>query len=438
MAEESKRNQSTDLWLEEHEREICQVAEDIFQYAEIAEQENASSERLSRYLKMHGFAVQSGVGGMPTSLRAVWGKGKPCIGFLGEYDALPGMNQGPSPVYSGDEKLPGHGCGHNLLGTGAAAAAVALRYALEEEGREGTVIFYGCPAEEILKGKIVMAENGCFKELDAALSWHPSDVMNPGNISYSAMDSIEFTFYGKAAHAAARPHMGRSALDAAELMDTAANYMREHVPEDVRIHYAPIDCGIKPNIVPPKAKVWYFVRARSRKAVDSASEWLLDIARGAGLMTGTTPSWEFLCRGQETLVNQTMCRVIYEAMCETEKPAYTQEELAFAEALAASAGDNVSYGKMDLTIPKPDGSVIYNCGSTDVSDVSHIVPTGYFKVACMPFGISLHSWMTTACAAMGLGHKGMLFASKVMAKAGLRLITEEGLLAEVKKEFENN
>lgn len=433
MEEDGSMDRTMDLWFLEHEKEICQTAEDIFRYAELAEQEQASARRLARYLEDHGFQVELGVGGMPTSLRARWGNGRPCIGFLGEYDALPGMNQGQSPIYNGDEALPGHGCGHNLLGTAAAAAAAALRHELEREGREGTVVFYGCPAEEILKGKIVMAEHGCFQELDAALSWHPSDVMNPGNISYSAMDSVEFTFQGRAAHAAARPHQGRSALDAVELADIAANYMREHVPEDVRIHYAPIDCGIKPNIVPPLAKVWYYVRAKSRKTVDETTAWLLDIARGAALMTGTAVSWKFLSRGKETLVNQTICRVIYEEMCGIDRIDYTAKERSFACELAASSG--VGDGHMEWSVPEPTGGILYNCGSTDVSDVSHLVPTGYFKAVCMPFGTPLHSWQATACAGTGLGQRGMLFAARVMARTGWRLAADKELLKKAQQEF---
>lgn len=414
------------------------MADDIFHYAELAEEETRSMERLAAYLRANGFTVETGMGGMPTALRAVWGSGKPCIGFLGEYDALPGLSQGASPVYCGDEKAAGHGCGHNLLGTGAAAGAVALRYAMETDNIPGQVVFYGCPAEEILKGKIVMAAHGCFRELDAALSWHPADVMDSGEVSYSAMDSIQFAFAGRAAHAASKPHMGRSALDAVELMNVAANYLREHVTDDVRIHYAHIDCGEKPNIVPAKAKVWYFVRARSRAAATDTTERLLDIARGAGLMTGTTPSWEFLSRGYETLINRRMCSLIYESMCETGAPVYTDEELQFAKELAAVMPEGQSTGEMNTAIPKPDGSIFYASGSTDVSDVSQMVPMGYFKATCTPANVPLHSWMTTACAGTGLGRRGMLFAAQVLARTGLRLVRDREALEEVKAEFQES
>lgn len=426
-----------DQWFDENQEEICAAANDIFQFAEVSEQESNSMKRLSRYLKGHGFSVETGVGGMSTSMRAIWGIGHPCIGFLGEYDALPGLFQPPEPIYKGNEAMPGHGCGHNLLGTGAAAAAVALRYAMEAENRTGQIVFYGCPAEEILKGKIIMAQNNCFHELDAALSWHPSDIMNPGEISYSAMDSIQFTFIGRASHAAAKPHLGRSTLDAVELMNIAANYLREHVTDDVRFHYCHIDCGEKPNIVPAKSKVWYYVRAKNRDTVTDTTNRLLDIARGAGLMTGTSPSWSFLSRGYETQINHAMCRLIYEAMCETALPVYTKEELDFARQLAKSVDNGLSSGQMNLSIPIPTGSISYNCGSTDLSDVSHIVPTGYFKAVCLPEHIPLHSWMATACAGMGIGQKGMLFAGRVLAKAGFRLMTDKQALDIVCQEFQN-
>lgn len=427
--------QYTEEWFEKNQEELAAVAEEIFGYAEVAEEEYESQKCLGKYMEKHGFSVEYGVGGMPTSLRAQWGEEGPCIGFLGEYDALPGLNQGPEPVYNGNSELPGHGCGHNLLGTGAAAAAVALRDMLKKENRPGKVVFYGCPAEETLKGKVVMVENGCFKELDAAISFHPSDTMNAGNISYSAMDSILFTFNGISAHAAACPHTGRSALDAVELMDIAANYMREHVTDNVRIHYAPIDCGMKPNIVPAKAEVWYYVRARSKAEVEGVTEWLLDIARGAALMTGTKVSWEFLTRGNSTLVNDTITRMIYEEMCQLKKPEYTEEEMAFAAKIAESAGAGVSNGKLDLTVPEPIG-IEYQCGSTDVSDVTHVVPTGNFKVVTQPLGIPLHTWLASACSASSIGRKGMIYAGKVMAMAGWRLATDADLRERAKKEFE--
>ncbi len=424
-----------DQWMEANQNEIVSIAERIFGLAEVAEEETESMKCLCQYLQAHGFAVEIGAGKMPTSLKAVWGRGKPCVGFLGEYDALPGLFQNPVPEYSGNDKAPGHGCGHNLLGTGAAAAAVALRYAMEAKGLKGQVVFYGCPAEEILKGKMVMLEHGCFQELDAALSWHPSDLANPGEISYAAMDSIQFTFTGKSAHAAARPELGRSGRDAVELMNIAANYLREHVTDDVRIHYAHIDCGETPNIVPAKAKVWYYVRAKRQETVADTTNRLIDIAKGAGLMTGTVPDWSLLLRGTHTQVNHTLSRYIYKAMCTTAIPEYTEEEIAFAKRLSQSVTGERASGNMNWYLPAPTGTLSYNHGSTDISDVSHVVPVGYLKSVCLPKGVPLHSWMATACFGMGIGQKGMLFAAKVLAKTGMRLMADSQALKAVQDEF---
>ena len=258
-------NETIRSFLQEHRADITTTAQRIFTFAELADEEQRSSRELGAFLERSGFSVKYGIGGMPTSLRAEWGNGSPVIGFLGEYDALPELDQPPVPYYCGDAAKSGHGCGHNLLGTGAASAAAAMAAALKAEGKSGTVVFYGCPAEEILKGKVVMAKNGCFRELDAALSWHPAMENRCGELAYLAMDSIQFHFHGKAAHASAAPHRGRSALDAVELMNVGANYLREHVTDDVRIHYAHLPNGAKPNIVPAEAGVVLCARPRTQQ-----------------------------------------------------------------------------------------------------------------------------------------------------------------------------
>ncbi|SBW00647.1 Amidohydrolase [uncultured delta proteobacterium] len=428
-------DQSVQQWVEDHSGEIESLAHDIFTYAEVADEENQSTRRIADYLKRHGFSLESNSGGLPTAFRAVWGKGSPTVGFLGEYDALPGLDQKPVPYRDGDAGRNGHGCGHNLLGAGSAAAAVALRYAMEAKGIPGTVVYYGCPSEEILKGKIIMANNGCFRELDAALSWHPGIVYGLGETSYLAMDSVHFFFQGKASHAAGSPEMGRSALDAAELMNVGANYLREHVPDDVRIHYAYMDGPGKPNVVPANAGLWYFIRARKRTTVDDVTSRILDIAKGAALMTGTRASWEFKTRGYETLVNHTLCGLYDTVMKQTPLPAYTGDELDFAAKLAKHVDNPAADGSIETVLPPLTGMVSFMAGSTDVSDVSQVAPTGYMKSVCAPKGFPLHSWQFAACSDSGIGWKGMCYAAKVMAQAGLALLEDPALLARVKEEF---
>jgi aminobenzoyl-glutamate utilization protein B len=422
--------------LTEGREEIVRLSRDIFEFAETADEEVKSSARLADFMKAHGFRVEFGQGGLSTAFRAEWGQGKPVIGFLAEYDALPGLNQKPLPSYSGDPSRNGHGCGHNLLGAGAAAAAAALKAALEKENMRGTVVLYGCPSEEILHGKIAMAHGGAFRELDAALTWHPKDENRVGEQSHQAMDSVQFHFKGKTAHAASTPHLGRSALDACELMNVGVNYLREHVPVDVRMHYSYISAGEKPNIVPEYAAVWYFIRGMDRATVDMVTDRVGDISRGAAMMTGTEVKIEFLSRGYETLINHTLCNLFFKVMTETPKPVFTKEEKEFARKLA----ENIGIGGGDGGVLKENiepllGRVEHAMGSTDVSDVSQIVPTGSFNAACAPFGTSLHHWGFTANAGNTTGEKGMMFAAEVMARAGLALIEDPGLLTAAKDEF---
>lgn len=416
--------------------EIEALAQELFQCPETAETEFRSMGAVSAYLEGHGFQIESGAGGMETAFRAVRGSGRPIIGFLGEYDALPNLNQQPVPFPQGEPGLPGHGCGHNLLGSAAAAAAAALADALEAEGRTGTVVYYGCPAEEILKGKIVMLKNGCFQELDAALSWHPGMENNCGELAYLAMDSVQFFFEGKASHASAAPDRGRSALDACELMNVGANYLREHVPDDVRIHYAHLPREATPNVVPAKSAVWYFVRARDRATVDDVTGRLEDIARGAALMTSTQVKWKFLSRGCGTLVNMRMCGLVHRVMTELGPPLFTREEKEFVRQLSVHTPGQTPELWLDETVTPMRGSITYMSGSTDVSDVSRAVPTAYFRAVCGPKGSALHSWQYAACAGHSTGMTGMLFAARVLAECGWRLSTQQPLLDAVRKEFE--
>ena len=292
-------------WLQQNKAEIDRLADTIFTHPETAGEETQSAAALENFLQKNGFSVSKNTAGLPTAFTAEKGKGEPRIAFLAEYDALP--NLGQNPVAHCDP-VPGngHGCGHNLLGAGIAAAACALAYALEQENLLGQVVVYGCPEEEICRGKIVMANAHCFDRDDAAISWHPADKNQVSEEVFQAMTSRVFRFYGKSAHAAASPEMGRSALDAAELTNVAVNYLREHVPTDVRMHYVYTHAGDKPNIVPNYAELWYYIRAASRKTMLDADRRVILAAEGAAHATETRMETEELTRSPETLLNRTL------------------------------------------------------------------------------------------------------------------------------------
>jgi len=427
-------NEKVRAFLDQQEESLITLANEIFDHPEVANQEFTAVNLLTDRLGLYGFQT-SVYEDYPTAFRSAWGNGSPVIGFLAEYDALPGLDQNRAPVQTGDGSKPGHGCGHNLLGVAALAAAAALKARLEADRLPGTVVLYGCPSEEILEGKVIMAQKGAFRELDVAFGWHPGDINQTGEVSFQALDSIQFTFEGRSAHAAAVPHLGRSALDACELMNVGVNYLREHVTDDVRMHYSYLNAGEKPNVVPDYAKTWYFIRGKDRTTVNDTTARVLDIAAGAALMTGTRWRHEFLVRGYETLVNFSLSRLIHEVMHEIGATVFTDDEKAFARTLSASIGNQEATGELREDIVPMRNEIIYKAGSTDLSDVSQLVPTVAFNTVCAPRGTPLHHWTFTACAGTSIGHKGMLYSAKIMAEAASRLIDDPGRLLDAKMEF---
>lgn len=393
-------------WLSEHESELIRTADYIFQHPETAYQEELSSRCLADFLEHHGFQVETGTADIPTAFTATWGCGRPILGFLAEYDALPEL---------------GHACGHNLLGTGAAAAACALKAALEtipDGFKTATIRVYGCPAEEIMSGKIIMAKKGIFDDLDTAITWHPFDRNRISNDIWQAQDIKNYTFHGVSAHASKSPENGRSALDAAELMNIGVNYLREHVPGDVRMHYAYIDNGQPANVVPDLAKTNYFIRSSKRSRTDDASRRVDDCARGAALMTGTTVDIELVASCKEMKINRPLAELYYEAMKKIPVPTYTDEEIRYVENITQEAGfvnDGVYFSGLE---PLEDEPVPISIG-TDASEVSHIVPLITISAATMCKGTPLHHWAAARQAGMSIGHKGMLYAAHCMAEGAL-------------------
>ncbi|WP_018962555.1 amidohydrolase [Coprothermobacter platensis] len=302
-------------WVGKHRDYLSEVSDTIWDYAEVGFQEFKSSKLLADELEKAGFTVERAVAGLPTAFVATWGSGSPRLGFLAEYDALPGLSQKVTthrePVKEG---APGHGCGHNIFGAGVMGAVIALKEEMKEDKLPGTIVFYGCPAEELLAGKVFMARAGLFDDLDCALTWHPMGFNMVSLGSMTAMNSVKFTFHGIPAHAAASPEQGRSALDAVELMDIGANYLREHVVQEARIHYVITNGGGEPNVVPPEAQVWYYVRAPKRKDVDAIFERLVKIADGAAMMTDTTYDMKFSTACYDVLPNKALATLLNDSM----------------------------------------------------------------------------------------------------------------------------
>lgn len=394
-------------WISLHKEELFQIADYIFRHPELAYEETLSSRCLADFLKAQGFSVVDGTAGIPTAFTAEWGSETPVIGFLAEYDALAGL---------------GHACGHNLLGTAVCAAACALKTDMQTNRTCGTIRVYGCPAEEIMSGKIVMNKAGVFDDLDAAVTWHPFDRNRISNDIWQSQDIKNYTFRGVSAHASKSPEDGRSALDAAELMNIGVNYLREHVPQDVRMHYAYIDNNIPANVVPDYAKTNYFIRSASRSRTEDASRRVDDCARGAALMTGTTVDIELVKSCMEMKINRPLVEIFYKAMTQIPTPEYTKDELDFAAQISKKAellNNGIYFFGLE---PLEDAPVPISIG-TDASEVSHTVPLITISAAAMCRGTPLHHWAAARQAGMSIGQKGMLYAARCMAQ-GTKLLME--------------
>ena len=428
--------------IDAEQEKLVGLAQKMWDCPETAFNEVHACAWTAELLKEYGFEVETGAYNLPTCVVGRWGSGHPVIGFLGELDALPALSQKVQTTQEPEcVGAPGQGCGHNLLNISALAAAVGIKAQLEEEKLPGTVVFYGCPAEEVLTGKVFMAREGAFTDLDACFAWHGDSVNRVMTGRHTGLNSAIFHFKGRTAHAGGDPHNGRSALDAAELMSVGANYLREHVTSDVRIHYVYKEAGTAPNIVPDKASVWYYVRAFSREAIEDTYNRLVKVAEGAAHMTETELEVEFLGGCYNTQGSETLSQVAYEAMQNIELPQWTEEEVKFATELNEQSPMYEQFkaaGKLDNGPIATDIAGIaraYGYGSTDVGDVMHIVPTAFVGTATYNLAAPGHSWQITACAGMSIGHKGMLFGSKVLAAAGLELVENPELIEKAKAEF---
>lgn len=430
-------------YIEKHKQRAIDLAQKLWSHPETSWNEVKAAKWSAELLREKGFAVEEQYLGIPTAVRGVWGSGHPIIGLLGEMDALPDLSQKVLPEQEAvEDGAPGHGCGHNLMAAASIAAAMGIKEELQTRGLEGTIVYYGCPAEEVVIGKALMAREGAFRELDVAMSWH-GDTLN--RVTYgtaNGLNNVVFHFKGRASHAGGSPQNGRSALDAVELMNVGANYLREHVTDDVRIHYVITDGGAAPNIVPERASVWYYVRAQKRATVEDTYERLCKVARGAAMMTETEVSIDFRGGCYNTMENRTLSDTIAEVLENIGVPEWTDEELAFARKINESSPiyqAKLQDGALDngpLATSVGPHEYKNSFGSTDVGDVQHIVPCSQINTAVSAIAGPWHGWSVVACSGHSIGQKGMIYGAKVMAATAILMIEQPELMTRIKKEFE--
>ena len=412
------------------------IALQIWNYAELGYKETQSTALLQATLKNEGFVVQAGIADIPTAFVATYGSGSPVIAILAEYDALPGLAQRAVPEKSAIEgEAGGHGCGHHLFGTASVAAGIAIKKLLEEKKISGTVKVFGCPAEEGGSGKVYLVRAGLFDDVDVAVHWHPGNANSVTMTSALANSSAKFRFYGLSAHAAGAPDKGRSALDAVEAMDYMVNMMREHVPQESRIHYVITSGGKAPNVVPDFAEVYYYVRHPKRDQVKLIFERVVNTAKAAALGTDTRMEYEVIGGTHDLLINKTLGEAMQKNLEKVGGVSYTEEEKVFAQKIQSTFNYTVpaieSAGQVaPLKIEMDSGG-----GSTDVGDVSYAVPTVGMRAATWAPGTPAHSWQAVACGGTEMGTKGMMVAAKTMAMTAIDLFTNPMLIQKAKAEF---
>ena len=410
------------------------VALSIWDYAELGYKEIKSTALLQNTLKDNGFSIDAGVAGMPTAFVATYGSGAPVIAILAEYDALPGLSQDNSSTKTSiANKNSGHACGHHLFGTGSVAAGIAIKKLLEAGKLKGTIKVFGCPAEEGGSGKVYMVREGLFNNIDVVLHWHPSENNSIVYTSALANKSAKFRFSGIASHASMSPEQGRSALDGVEAMNNMVNMMREHMPQETRIHYVITNGGKAPNVVPEFAEVYYYVRHPDRINVISIFNRIIKAAEGAALGTETKMEYEIIGGTHDLLINKTLAQTMQTNLEKAGGVMYTAEEKTFAKKiqdsfLGKSASIESAAIVKSLHIEK-------NQGSTDVGDVSYIVPTVGVETATWVTGTSAHSWQAIAAGGTDIGIKGMMVASKTIAFTAIDLFTNPALIKKAKEEF---
>ena len=440
---------------------FCDLSDRIWDHPEIGLEEFYSSKAIIDVLGEEGFQIESGLAGIETAFKGIWGSGHPVIGFLGEYDALAGMSQKSMLLHEEavEEGCPGHGCGHNLLGAGALAAAVAFKDYLKESGLKGTVVYFGCPAEETASCKTNMAKEGVFDLVDMAITWHPADTTRVVTESCLTDCMMVFRFKGKSAHASAAPHLGRSALDAAELFNVGIQFLREHIPDGCRIQYAYLDVGGQaPNVVQNSAALYYDYRALNNDMARELRPRIVRVAEGAAHMTETEMEWEVTSAMSDYVPNMTLSEIMGEAMKELGPIGFSADSWSLADKMTSqiSETDKREAAKklyeflerdeaerravLDLQDePLPyKAEVRREMASTDVGDVSYVTPTAQCKAATETFGTQLHSWQAVSQGKSPIAHEGMIYAAKVMALTAAKVINDPVKVTAIRKEHEMN
>lgn len=423
------QNANIETFVDGRYSETARLARTLWEYAEVGYQEERSSALLQSALAAEGFTVEAGVADIPTAFVASYGDTGPVIGILAEFDALPGINQDAvalrSPI---PNKAAGHACGHNLFGAGSVGAAIAVKHWLDETGAPGIIRLYGTPAEEGGSGKVYMVREGLFEDVDVALHWHPADRNSAAAQTTLANRSAKFRFRGVSAHAAGSPEKARSALDGVEAFNHMVNLMREHVPQETRIHYVITAGGLAPNVVPDFAEVFYYVRNPEAEQVAAIWERVEQAALGAAQGTGTEVDWEIIHGNHSLVVNEVLAKMMDQKLRDVGGLEYSAEEQAFAEEIFKTVNSPTRRLGSQGSVEPYEVSLGY--GSTDVGDVSIAVPTVGLSIATWVPGTSAHSWQAVAASGMSIGFKGANNASKVLALAAIELMENDALRAE--------
>jgi aminobenzoyl-glutamate utilization protein B len=412
------------------------VAQQLWTVPELGYLETQSSTLLQKKLAEAGFSVEEGVAGIPTAFVATFGTGSPVVGILAEFDALPGLAQEAVPYRKPiDGQAAGHGCGHHLFGAGSLAAAVAVKNWMVQNKKTGTIKVFGTPAEEGGSGKVYMVREGLFKNVDVVFHWHPDDINDASPNGSLANMSAKFRFRGVSSHAAIAPELGRSALDGVESMNFMVNMMREHIPSETRIHYVITQGGKAPNVVPDFSEVFYYVRHPDRKVLADIWKRIEACAEGAATGTGTRMDYEIIHGNYPLLPNEVLSKIVYDNLRSVGGVSYTPEELDFAERLRQSEGMSEARPESARDVA-PFVTGYIHPGSTDVGDVSYVVPTAGLKAACWVPGTSAHSWQAVAAGGMSIGKKGMLVAAKTLALSMMDIFNQPSLAAKAKSEMQ--
>ena len=424
-------------YIDRNEELFIDLSMKIWNYAELPYEEYKSAKLLQDILEDQGFTINKGLANIDTAFTASFGSGDPVFGFLGEYDALDKLSQKPEVTTKQaiKEGAPGHGCGHNLLGVGSLAAALAVKEYLLTNNKEGRVIYFGCPAEEGNGSKQFMVADGVFDDVDFVYTWHPSTKNEVQSNRSVAIMGADFEFKGKSSHAGNSPHLGRSALDAGELTSVGVNYLREHMEDQERIHYAYLDAGgISPNVVQDYCLVKYEVRATTVKGLKVLFERLVNVAKGAALMTDTSLEYEIKMQFSDYITNSALAKVADQALKDIGPPDWDEKDYKLAREYQKSYGDLNENESLDSSITSFDpNNKTYSSGSTDVGDVAYAVPTLNFYIATACLGNIGHTWQMTGQSGSRIGNKGMLTAAKAMALSAIRTMDRDDIIQEAKE-----